>query len=482
MFRSSFKWSLVIQVTNQITQFVVSIILARLLFPEDFGLIGMITVFISIGKIIMDGGLGQSLIRTKDLSDSDYSTVFIFSVLVALFLYLTLYVSSPLIASFFDEPILISVIRVYSLSIFIGSLSTIQSIKLNKSLQFKVQFKLLIPSILISSLVSIYMAYAGFGVWALVAKELVFSFIATVQLWFYSDWRPKLLFDKEKFKKHFGFSSNILMTELLSILFSNSLNVIIGKLFSSNQLGLYTRSKSFSVLPGGFIFNALNRVLYPLLSKNNSDDTYLKGVYRKVNSLFSFIIVPVNIFILLFSRQIILLLLSEKWIDATPYLQLLMVIALLDPFQKLLYNIFKVKGASKLIFKVSLIEYSLIIVAIASTFWIDVFSMLIAISIVSIVKYLITSRLIKNVLDYSMIEQIRDIYQPFIYSLIGGVVVYLTVIRNTYLLSNLEIIIFGFIVFTSSYIAQGALFRNSAQKMILRNVLSRVSRSGNVKK
>lgn len=477
---NSFKWSLIIQLANQATQFGVSLILARILFPEDFGLMGMISIFIAVGNLITDGGLGQSLIRTKELNDEDYSTVFIFSLITAIIIYLSIFLLAPSISAFFNEPLLTQILRIYGISIVITALSTVQSIKLNKALQFRTQFYLLLPSILISSIIAIWMAMEDYGVWSLVVKELVFSSLFTIQLWLYSGWLPLSNFNRIKFKNHFGFSSKLLIIGIINQFFSNSYNLIIGKVYSTTQLGLFTRSKSISLLPGDFVFNSVNRVVYPLLSKINDQDHELKCTYRRIASLFAFIIIPISIVIIIFAKYFILFLLTDKWIEAVPFLQMLMLAAMFDPFQKLLLNIIKVKGNSGLILRLSILEYTLLGIGIILTYQLSITIMIGALVLVSVIKYLVTSKYAGGLIGYSIKEQLIDIYKPFLFSLVAGFLVYLLLNKISYLIS-LSIgsgLIIGLICFCIIYFIQGKLFKSAAQKLLFNyvgNYFSKIS-------
>lgn len=463
--QTSFKWSFVIQATIQVTQFVVSIVLARILFPKDFGLIGMVGIFIAIGKTITDGGFGQSLIRTKHPEADDYSTVFLFSMVTSILFYVILYFSAPWVATFFGEPILISVLRVYGIAILVSALSTIQSIKLNKELKFKTQFKLLLPSMLISSAIAIWMAYSSYGVWSLVAKELVFSILATIQLWIYSKWSPRLIFSSEKFKKHFTFSSNLLLTELFKRVFANGFDIVIGKLYSAAQLGLFTRAKSISYLPGGFLFSAVNRVMYPLLADRSSTDKELKQNVRRIFSLLAFVLVPTLFVLIFFGESIIILLLTAKWIDALPYLQLLTLAAILEPFQQLQLNIFKVKGQSSVILRIAIAEYALIVLGIVATSTLGVMPMVVSLIAVVVIKYIITAVVSGKQINYSYKEQFEDLFMPFIFSVLSGLAVYFSFEYIN--LTAMEYLLCGVVPFAALYFLLGYIFKSDAQKNLI---------------
>ena len=287
--KKSFKWSLLIQLSNQIFGFIITLILARLLSPADFGVIGILTIFISLSKKITDGGLAASLIRTKDVTERDFSTVFYFNLIASLLLYLSLFVASPFIADFFKIELIENLLRVYGIIIILSAFTITQSIKLNKELNFKTQFRILLPSLILSGICGISAAYYGLGVWSLVVKEIVFSISASVQLWLYSQWKPLFVFDKDCFKKHFNFGYKLVLTDLISQVFNDSYKAIIGKIFSITQLGFFTRAKSMEELPNQIVFNTINRVLFPMLSQVQNDHNRLKHVYSQIIKLVTFL-------------------------------------------------------------------------------------------------------------------------------------------------------------------------------------------------
>jgi len=459
---SGFSWSVIIQLSHQIIGFIVSIILARILFPKDFGIIGMISIFITTGKFLLDGGLASSLIRNKDVNQEDYSTVFFTNVAAAILIYILLFMTAPLIASFFGESILINLLRVYGIVFLIGSFSTIQSVRLNKNLQFKTQFKLLLPSLIISAMVSIWMAYNGFGVWSLVWKELIFSGIATIQLWFYANWQPTLIFNKKLFKYHFNFGSKLLLTDILSSFFNDVYKIVIGKYFSASQLGLYTRAKSMEELPNGIIFNAINRVMYPLLSNVNDDDERLKRIYRQIITTVHFLVVPVLVLMAILAKPLFIFLLTEKWIEAVPYFQILIIAALFSPMQAYMLNICKVKGRSDLVLKLSTIQYLLLAVGLLPAIWLGIYGLLWSIVIVTAVMVAITAYFAGSLIGYTIKEQIQDVYQPFLLSTIAGLFMsFLYQFLNITFRSNLTFLFAGSIFFAIIFFLQSYFIKNT---------------------
>lgn len=422
--KTSFSWSILIQLSTQAINFIVSVILARLLFPEDFGIIGIVAIFMNLGRSLLDGGLASSLIRSIEVDDEDYSTVFIVNLSASFFLYAVIFIFSPIIADFFDQESLVSILRVYAVVILIGAFSIVQSVRLNKNLEFKTQFKLQVPSLIVSAVIGIWMAKNGFGVWSLVFKEIVFALLGTLLLWYYSKWRPSLNLNFTKLKIHWGFGSKLLLTDVFTKIFNDLYKIVIGKFFSVNQLGLYTRAKSLEELPSSIVFNAINRVMFPLLSSIQDEETRLKNSYRQIISTVSYFVVPLLSLMAILAEPLIVFLLTDRWLEAVPFFQILVLAGLISPVQAYLLNICKVKGRSDLVLKIAFYEYFLISVAIIPSFWLGIYWLLWSIVIVALAKAIITGIMAGKLIKYSLKEQFLDIYQPFLLSIICAIIPY----------------------------------------------------------
>lgn len=417
--KKSFKWSLLIQLSNQIFGFAITLILARLLLPSDFGVIGLITIFINLSKKITDGGLVSSLIRTQDVDDRDFSTVFYFNLACSVFFYLLLFFTAPFIAVFFKVSVIENLIRVSGLTIIIGAFTITQSVKLNKELNFKTQFKILLPSLILSAFVGISAAYNGFGVWSLVMKELTFASTAAIQLWFYSKWKPLFLFDKIAFKKHVGFGYKLVITDLVSQFFNDSYKAIIGKSFSTAQLGYFTRAKSMEELPSQVVFNTINRVLFPMLAQVQNDHRQLKKVYSQIIKSVTYLITPLLMLLYLVAEPLFVFLLTDKWLPAVPYFKTLIIAGMIAPLQPYLLNICKVKGRSDLVLKLSIIEYILIGLSMFAMIPFGMNGLLWGLVLSTISKLLFAMRFAGGLIEYTIKEQLIDLKDGFLISIVG---------------------------------------------------------------
>lgn len=457
-FKSSIQWSFLIQLSFQIIGFVVSVILARILSPSDFGILGILTIFINLSKKVTDGGLAASLIRSKEIDDKDFSTVFYFNLGCSIFLYVLLFLFSPIIASFFEVPLVEDLLKVHGLSLIISAFTITQSVRLNKDLKFKTQFKILLPSLLLSGGIGIISAYLGYGVWSLVIKEISFAFFASIQLWLYSKWKPLWLFDKNVFKKHFSFGYKLVLTDLVSQFFKDSYKAIISKSFSPAQLGYFTRAKSMEELPNSIVFNTINRVLFPLLSTVQNDPVRLKTVYSQIIKTVTFLVTPFLMLLHLIAEPLFIFLLTEKWLPAVPFFRILLIAGMIAPLQPYLLNICKVLGRSDLVLKLSLIEYFFISIGILAIIPFGIEGLLWGMVAATLAKLLIAMISAGKLINYSVKEQVIDLREGFLVGfLVSMLIVFiqnvnLLNISDPFLFISSTSLLFYILVFTISFI------------------------------
>ncbi len=408
-----------IQLSNQIFGFIITLILARILSPSDFGIIGLISIFINLSKKITDGGLTSSLIRTQNVSETEFSTIFYFNLVASSFLYGILFLLAPKIAIYFSVPEIQNLIRYSGLTIIISAFTLTQSVKLNKSLNFKLQFKILLPSLIISALAGILSAKFGFGIWSLVIKELAFSISASLQLWLFSKWTPKFVFDWNIFKRHFSFGYKLVVTDIVTQIFNDAYKFIIGKSFSAAQLGFFTRAKSMEELPNQIVFNTINRVLFPMLSQVQDDDIRLKKVYSQIIKMVTFLITPLLMFLYLVAEPLFVFLLTEKWLPSVHYFKVLIIAGMVAPLQPYLLNICKVKGRSDLVLKLSIVEYVIIGLSIFAMIPFGITGLLWGLVAATLAKLLIAMIFVGRLISYSVNEQLLDLKEGFLVSLLG---------------------------------------------------------------
>ncbi|TRO65114.1 lipopolysaccharide biosynthesis protein [Christiangramia sabulilitoris] len=430
---SGIAWTFAQQFGNQAIGFVVSLILARILMPEEFGLIGMIAVFIAVGKTLLNAGLTQSLIRSDNLDEEDYSTVFYFNLAASLFIYGVIYISAPLIADFYGQPILINIIRVFCLTFLISAFSAVQGSRLTKKMDFKTLTIVSIPSNIIGGIIGIGMAYTGFGVWSLVWSSLASAFINSVQLWFYSKWSPGFVFNIKKFKDHFNFGYKLTLSELLNSVFNNLFIIVIGRFFSAGQVGFYTRAQTLKQLPVTNISNALNKVTYPLFASIQDDDVRLKRVYKQLMQMVIFVVAPVLVFMAVLAEPLFRFLFTEKWLPAVPYFQILCATGILYPIHSYNLNILNVKGRSDLFLKLEVVKKIIIIITIALTINYGIIALLYGQVFTSVMAFVVNTHYSGKFINYSALEQIYDVLPTVLVAILAGAFVF---ILDFYLLNH----------------------------------------------
>jgi len=415
-------WTVGQQFSSQTISFAVSIILARILSPSEFGLIGMLAILMSVGNSLMDSGMTSSIIRTKNADQMDYSTVFILNMAGSFVVYAIVYISAPYIANFYDQPILTNIVRLYCLSFIFSGFMGVQSAKLTKEMNFKLQMMIQIPSVIVSGILGIILAYNGFGVWSLVYMNLCQSLLLSVQHWFYSGWRPSLKFDLERFKYHFDFGYKITLAGLIGTIYDNIFTVIIGKNYSAAQLGFYTRALSVRQMPISNLSAALRKVTYPLFASINDNDVKLKVVYRKLIQQVIFWLVPLLVLLIVVAEPFFRFLLTEKWMPAVPYFQILCVTGMLYPLQSYNYNIIKVKGRTDITLKMQIIKKSIAITGIVFALRFGIYGLLYFQLISAVIDYNLDAYYGGRLINYSITEQLMDILPTVSLALLAGVV------------------------------------------------------------
>jgi len=432
-------WSISDRLSLQGVQLVVSIILARLLEPSQFGLIGMLSLFMALAQSILDSGFGSALIQKKDADHLDNCSIFYFNILVGIFLTLLLIVFAPAIAAFFDQPILIPLTRFLSLNIFINGFALVQSTILTKQMNFKAQLKINLISVVLSGMIGIALAYLGWGVWSLAMQSVLNTLFRTILYWISSTWKPSLIFSFTALGTMFTFGSKLLLSGLLDTFFQNIYQAFIGKMFSVSELGFYTRAKTMEQAAVTATSSSLGRVLFPAMSPLQDDINRLRQAYKKTIGVSLFFHFPLMFGLIGIADPLIRFLMTDKWAPSIPFFQLLCVAGLLYPLQVLNLNILKVKGRSDLFFRLEIIKKIFVIVAIIITYRWGVPGLIFGQIGTSVISYLLNSYYSGRLVNYSMIEQIRDITPSFITAGIMGLL--LLKINSFFLLSPFSQII-----------------------------------------
>ncbi|MHA6697191.1 lipopolysaccharide biosynthesis protein [Chryseobacterium sp. A321] len=389
--------------------FVATIILARILGPAEFGLIGMITVFIALGTSLVDSGLSSSLIRTQKANDKDYSTVFYLNIATSIFVYFILFYTAPYIAKFYDQNILTSIIRLYCLSFIISAFSAVQIAILTRDMNFKKLMKINVPGTILGVGVGLTLGYFGYGVWSIVWMYLTTQVIQSMILWLSSEWKPTLTFDWIRMKYHYGFGYKLMLSGVLNTSFSNLYNIVIGKFFPVQVLGYYERAYSFNQYPVTTLIGVINKVTYPLLSSIQTEENRIEKVYQQLIKFSFFVTAPLMIGLSAVAEPLFLLVLGEQWIPAVPFFQILCLSSILLPIHSLNLNILKVYGRSDLFLKLEILKKIIITVSIIIAFQFGIYGLLWSSVITSVIALIINTHYSAPFIKYSTKKQLLDL-------------------------------------------------------------------------
>ena len=402
----------------------VSLILARLLLPAEFGLIAMLGIFIGIGSTLIGGGLTQSLIRSENLDEEDYATVFYFNLVGSVVIYVITFLAAPYIAAFYKQELLTNVVRLYTITFIINAFSAIQITRLTKNLDFKTQTKVAVPSLIIGSTVGIVMAYKGFGVWSLVWSGIVQAIASTIQLWIWAKWFPQWVFNIQKFKYHFNYGVKLMFSGVLDALFTNAYIIIIGKFFAPAQVGFYSRADTLSILPVGIVNAVITKVTFPLFSSIQNDDERLKMVYKKIMQMVVFLVAPLLVLMAALAEPLFRFLFTEKWMPAVPYFQILCFTGIMYPIHGYNLQILIVKGRSDLFLKLEILKKVMIALVIVISFQYGIYGLLYGGLLLSVVGFFVNTHFSAKYLSYSSWQQTKDLLPMIVLSIAVGGLVY----------------------------------------------------------
>lgn len=421
-------WSFVDLLGNQGIQFIIQVILARMLLPEHFGLIGMILVFIAISNSLIDSGFTQALIREQKVTQKDYSTVFYFNIIISLVIYLCLYTAAPHISLFFEEAVLTEIVRVLTLGIIINSFGIIPRAILTKKVDFKAQAKVNTLASVVSGLAAVTFAFLGFGVWSLVVRTLVLNFIQSLFLSLTTKWKPSLIFSISSFKRLFGFGWKLLVSGLINTLYNNVFYLIIGKQYSKVQLGFFTNASKFNDLAVQTMTSSIERVTYPVLSSMQDETERLKQNYKQIIRLTGFLIFPAMAGLAAVGEPLILMIFGAQWQPMTIYFQLLCLAGMLYPIHALNLNILQVTGRSDLFLSLEILKISIsaILIFFAVWFEISIVGLVVVIVLDSYISLFINTYFSGKQISYSVKEQMKDLLPVYLITMFMGAAVYMS--------------------------------------------------------
>lgn len=418
-------WKLLERFGTQGIQFIIQIILARLLFPEDYGILALVVIFTNIAQVFVKSGLSTSIIQKKEVDNTDLSSVFYVSLGIASFLYVGLYFASPLVATFYANQTLIPVLRVLALTLFPGAFNSIQNALVARTMRFKRLFYSSVGAGIVSGIIGIYLAYHSFGVWSLVFQQLSNQVIITLILWFTVRWRPSFTFSLERVKILYSFGWKLLVSSLIATVFQDLRSLIIGKVYSPAMVGYYNRGKQFPQLVISNINGSIQSVMLPTLASHQDDPVRVKAMMRRAIVTSSFIVFPMMIGLAVIAEPLVILLLTEKWLPAVPFLQIFCFINALMPIHTANLQAVNAMGRSDIFLKLEIIKkvYGLIILAVALPF--GVYMLALSGVISSVISSFVNAHPNKDLLNYSYGEQFGDVLPSLLLSIVMGGSIYL---------------------------------------------------------
>lgn len=449
-------WSSIERFSTQGIQFLIMIVMARLLTPEDYGLIGMVAIFLAVSQSLIDSGFSQALIRKQNRTEADNSTVFYFNIIISSLLYIILYISAPFVADFYNQPELTKVMRIICLGVIINSLAVVQRALLTIKIDFKTQAKSSLIAAIFSGCIGIFIAYNGLGVWALVIQQLLNLTTNTLLLWFFSRWRPKAIFSWNSFRELFAFGSKLLISGLIDTLYKNIYPIVIGKLFNASSLGHYTRAHQFSEFPSSNVTGIIQRVTYPVLCGIQDDTMRLKEIYRKFLKLSAFVIFPLMIGLAAIAKPFVNIMLGTQWEFCGQLLQIICFSMMWYPIHAINLNLLQVKGRSDLFLRLEIIKKILGISVLCITAPWGLIYMCYGQIFNSLVALIINTYYTGKLIQVGYLKQMRDLVPTIILSL----TMFATIcIANTYISSDIFQLITGIIVGVIVYFSGSYLFK-----------------------
>lgn len=421
---TNFLWRFMERCGAQGVTFIISVVLARLLDPDAYGVIALVTVFTSILQVFIDGGLGNALIQKKNADDTDFSSVFYANITVCGVLYLLMFFAAPLISSFYERPELTTVIRVLSLTIVISGVKNVQQAYVSKNLLFKRFFFATLGGTIGAAVIGIWMAYRGYGVWALVVQHLFNASVDTIILWATVKWRPKRLFSFPRLLGLFRYGWKLLVSSLLDTVYNNLRQLIIGKMYTSEDLAFYNKGKTF---PNMFVTNintSIDSVLLPVMSAEQDDKARVRDMTRRAIKTSTYLMMPIMMGLAVCAKPIVSLILTEKWLPCVPFLQIFCFTYAFYPIHTANLNAIKAVGRSDLFLILEIIKKVMGLVLIVSTMWISVEAMALSLVASSVISQIINSWPNKKLLGYSYLQQLRDLLPALVLTVVMGAVVY----------------------------------------------------------
>lgn len=456
---SSMIWNAFQNFGTKAISFISNIVLARILVPDDFGCIGMLSIFIVLSEVFIDGGFGAALIQKQNANKEDYSTIFYWNLFVAVVLFVVLFFASPSVAAFYNMPNLCDVLRVISIVLIINGFSVIQTTILTKQLKFKLIAKVNIIATIIGVIASIIAAVLGLGVWSLVIKVILTGFIVAVLLWLYNDWRPILVFSWTSFKELFTFGGLLLLSRLINTLFENLQALVIGKFFTAKDLGYYSQAKRLDQVPSGSISKIVTNVTFPVFSKISDNINVLRSAVKKNIVCTTYLLFPLEILLIVIAEELIIFLISDKWVEAIPYFRIICIYSMFITLNAINTNLYIAVGKSNVYFWVQLIKKILGIGLLIAGIRFGVSGIAWSLPISGFLWWIIAAIVNRKLINYGFLKQAIDVAPSFFIATSVGIMTFiLSNYIHVWLFTKLIILVSVFMTF---YFALSYLFKLS---------------------
>ena len=454
-------WSSVERFSVQGVQFLVMLFIARLLEPKDFGLVGMLAIFIAVAQTLIDSGFSQALIRKQNRTEADNSTVFYFNIIVSFVLYLLLYCLASWVANFYDEPLLCPLMRFLCLIVIINSFGLVQRTIFTANVDFKTQAKASFAGAVVSGAIGVAMAFMGYGVWTLVWQQLINTLVTTVLMWLYSNWHPKLIYSWKSFRELFIFGSKLLVSALLNTIYSNLYTLIIGKVFSAESLGQYTQADRFTKLPSSNLTEIIHRVTFPALCKVQDNEDKLKGDYIIVLRLSAYIIFPLMCLLAGLSYPLVDFLIGSKWKFSASLIIPICFSGMWYPIHGLNLNILQVMGRSDLFLKLEIIKKVVSTIVLVCTIPFGVLVMCYGLIVSSLINLYVNSYYTRQLIGLDYIAQLKELSGTLSSSLLMFGVVFIStfIVPYSFLQIVIGVLLGGLVFGGISYLFKFTEFR-----------------------
>lgn len=469
---SGFIWMFMERIGAQVVTFVVSLVLARILLPDDYGIVALAQIFINLANIFVMQGLNASLIQRDEAEDLEYSTAFIANLVLSIGLYAILFFASPLLAQYYRKPVLTPIFRVLALRLPIGALNAIQRAYVSRNLLFKKFFFSTLGGTIVSAFVGIGMAVAGFGPWAIVGQYLTNSTIDTVVLWFTVSWHPKKMFSSVKLKEMIGFGWKVLAAAFFNELYLELRSMVIGKGYSSEDLAYFNRGKQFPQLFYTNIASAITSVMFPVMSMKKDNNTGLKSNLSSSIRVSCYVLFPILTGLAVVASPLVKLILTDKWLPCVPFLQAYCISYAILPIQSIQEQLYKAKGRSDIVLKLFFVEKVVGILTIIATMNISIWAIAIGMVMTSFFATIVHTIPMRKVINYTLLDLVKDLLPDVVMSAGMAIVVYLLGMIPGRTIITLFIQVVGGIMF---YLIVSMLTRSKSFKMLLDLVNSKLN-------